>query len=267
MENIIKLLRHLHYLVFWGKTPLANGVYDYLLRLLGKNGLLLDVGCGWGALIVLEANQSREIVGVDVSPSSLRSAKRRARVFKLENVHLIACDACRLPFVNDIFDAAICTEVLEHVNNDQALLEGISSSLKVGGILVVSTPHLYWKKNIMLPMLSRILDNASRQWGHVKDGYTINQLNSLLNNAGLIPIFWGYRLKCFGRVASEIWQSVRYGFPSKSKVLNKFASPIITVLIHPFMQIGNFLDDHYLSENFVGFHLVAKALKQSDSHP
>lgn len=48
-----------------------------------------------------------------------------------------------LPFRDEAFDAALCTEVLEHVPDDRGLLSEIARVLKPGGRLVVTVPFMF----------------------------------------------------------------------------------------------------------------------------
>jgi SAM-dependent methyltransferase len=51
--------------------------------------------------------------------------------------------AAALPFGSAVFDGAICTEVLEHVPDDRALLTELARVLRPGGVLVVTVPFMF----------------------------------------------------------------------------------------------------------------------------
>jgi SAM-dependent methyltransferase len=55
----------------------------------------------------------------------------------------VQADGLRLPFRDDSFPAAICTQVIEHVTSPGRLLGEIHRCLKPGGVLVLSGP-MYW---------------------------------------------------------------------------------------------------------------------------
>ena len=65
-------------------------------------------------------------------------------------VHWLQTAGERLPFVDGAFDRVICTETLEHVDDDSVLARELVRVLKPGGILAVSVPDefsekIFWK--------------------------------------------------------------------------------------------------------------------------
>jgi SAM-dependent methyltransferase len=48
-----------------------------------------------------------------------------------------------LPFMDEAFDGAVCTEVLEHVRHAQALLEEVCRVLRPGAPLVITIPFVF----------------------------------------------------------------------------------------------------------------------------
>lgn len=48
-----------------------------------------------------------------------------------------------LPFRSQVFDGAVCTEVIEHVPGGEALLTELARVLKTGGRLVVTVPSVF----------------------------------------------------------------------------------------------------------------------------
>jgi SAM-dependent methyltransferase len=50
------------------------------------------------------------------------------------------CDAASMPLPDAMFDAVLCTEVLEHVHNPSRVVQEIGRILKPGGQLILSAP-------------------------------------------------------------------------------------------------------------------------------
>lgn len=93
---------------------------------------ILDVGTGMGTN--LEALATRTLAfGTDISVSPLTSAQGHAPV--------AAADAARLPFRDASFAAAVCTEVLEHVDDPAAVFREIARVLRPNGLAFVTAPN------------------------------------------------------------------------------------------------------------------------------
>jgi SAM-dependent methyltransferase len=94
---------------------------------------LLDVGCGTGG--VLAHLQARvRAVGVDRSAQALAYCRRRGLR------HLACAEGGRLPFAPASFDAVLALDVLEHFDDEAALLASLRALLRPGGWLLVSVP-------------------------------------------------------------------------------------------------------------------------------
>ena len=110
------------------------------LNELGKQFSIIDLGCGDGILLYalhskgLLRNASR-VVGVDISEERIR----RLRSFRPFAEGIVG-DVCDLKQVLDnSFDVAISTQVIEHVPDDSRMLGEIQRILKPGGYFYVST--------------------------------------------------------------------------------------------------------------------------------
>jgi SAM-dependent methyltransferase len=96
------------------------------------------------------------------------------------------------------FDLAVCVDILEHIENDDAALCALYRSLRNGGILVLHVPTLYrrypvWKKSLNFDVethvrpgyeLQDILQKVKRAGFSIwSRGYTYGFLETLANNA------------------------------------------------------------------------------------
>lgn len=96
---------------------------------------LLEVGCGTGN--ILENIDSKKTVGIDLSKYLLQKTQQK----NIPNLHLVNANAEDLPFKKNSFHKAICSEVIEHVQNPQSLLSEIWRILDSKGRLVISIPN------------------------------------------------------------------------------------------------------------------------------
>jgi 2-polyprenyl-3-methyl-5-hydroxy-6-metoxy-1,4-benzoquinol methylase len=101
---------------------------------------VLDVGCGIGRWSRLLAQRGATVTGVDLSPTMIAEAERRARACGLEGrCRFIVQDSSSLE-IDGAFDLILCVTVLQHVLDVGALrsaLRRIVSHLAPGGRLVV----------------------------------------------------------------------------------------------------------------------------------
>jgi trans-aconitate methyltransferase len=111
-------------------------------RLLGAGAkqpgaTILDIGCGPGDLL-LELSKhypDAKLTGVDVSASGLEQAQA-----KLPNAQFLQTDLIETQPDADPSNFAVCSEVLEHVDNPVTLLRHSSSLIATEGTLVVTVP-------------------------------------------------------------------------------------------------------------------------------
>ena len=79
---------------------------------------ILDFGCGGGWLSKILASCNREVVGVDLSHSLIKSAKRAA-----PTVTFFVGDGMNLPFRKGAFDAVVSIAALHHLDVRKGLKE------------------------------------------------------------------------------------------------------------------------------------------------
>jgi SAM-dependent methyltransferase len=161
---------------------------DLSLLGVGPGTRLVDVGCGEGRHVVEAARRGAVAVGVDVAPAFRDGARRGWGDFAL-------ADGARLPFDPASFDAAVCTEVLEHVDDPVACIAELSRVLRPGGRLAVSVPttmteDLFW----------RFPGYARTPGGHVRV-FRTGELARLLRRQG----FRLYDLRYRHSLASLYW--------------------------------------------------------------
>ncbi len=89
-------------------------------------GLILDAGAGYGTWRPA-LDKCGHVVAVDISRQGDADA---------------AADLKKLPFRDDTFDAAFCSQVIEHEREPTALLAELGRVVKRDGTLVLTAPHL-----------------------------------------------------------------------------------------------------------------------------
>lgn len=97
---------------------------------------ILDVGCGSGVLIekISKWNGNLKLTGIDIAETEVKKATNLypQHTFKTLNFE-------RDTYRNKKFDGIICSEVIEHIPNDEIFLQNIYKNLKEGGFLYITT--------------------------------------------------------------------------------------------------------------------------------
>jgi 2-polyprenyl-3-methyl-5-hydroxy-6-metoxy-1,4-benzoquinol methylase len=101
---------------------------------------VLDVGCGVGRWSRLLASRGARVTGVDLSPTMIAQAERRAAASGLtDRCRFIVQDTAALE-VGGTFDLILCVTVLQHLTDLTALrcaLRRMARHLEAGGRLVL----------------------------------------------------------------------------------------------------------------------------------
>lgn len=151
------------------RRAVQKPIVDAFVPARGKR--VIDVGAGRG-LYTLETLVSRFqwVVAVEVREDHLAYLAEQRRVRRLSNLRLVRASAECLPFKVGVFDTVVCTEVIEHLNDDRTGVAELARVLQPGGRLVLSVP----------------VPPAPRHDGaHVHEGYTYEQLRRLLEEQNL----------------------------------------------------------------------------------
>ncbi len=104
------------------------------------DAVILDAGCGRGFYLNYYRYVSDvKLVGIELEHEIICKAK--ANVGRLPNIALLNATIYQLPFPDNFFHAAILSEILEHLEDDEAAVREIYRVLKPGGVMVVTVPN------------------------------------------------------------------------------------------------------------------------------
>lgn len=155
----------------------STSYWDEPVRLLRqrlqRNGLaessfqdkhVLDAGCGGGRYTVAwKLLGAKSATGVDVSPTNISDAQRRADQAGIGGVQFQCGDVLHLPFATSSFDIAFSNGVLHHTTDWKQGLAELLRVLRPGGLgwlyLIENPGGLFWD---IIELLRAILKEDSR---------------------------------------------------------------------------------------------------------
>ena len=101
-----------------------------------RNVRILDIGCGFGETLGYHKARGCDVYGVDADENIRRVAEKFGY-----NVHVGLFDPNS--YDSEFFDYVTMDQVIEHVTDPLAAMQGIAKVLKPGGIAILSTPNAY----------------------------------------------------------------------------------------------------------------------------
>ena len=135
-------------------NPLDNPAQDTFIKLehlgrylfacdyLKKHSItenVLDIACGTGYGCYLLSKQIKNVVGID------KNIEEVELQYKKDNITFIEEDIDKTDLTST-YQAIVCFETLEHVNNPNRLLKQISKSLSSKGLFLLSIPNEKYEK-------------------------------------------------------------------------------------------------------------------------
>ncbi len=146
-------------------------------RLSDFNGKkIFDLGCSNGTVSYFLKKNGGQWIHADLDMENILTART------LLNDNLFQFSEGSLSVGDRQFDLVIALDVLEHLDNDVAMLREIRRILKPNGTVIVSTPIsggffiLNWFKEKM--------GLTPEIYGHKREGYSLRQLADLLEDNG-----------------------------------------------------------------------------------
>jgi len=228
--------------VFHG-DPAGFDRWRWLVRHLQPGPLrTLDAGCGSGAFTLYAAKIGNEALGLSFDQRNTEVARTRANILGVFNARFLQVDLRDLSQVSEdlgLFDQIICFETIEHIMDDHRLMADLSSLLKPGGRLLLTTPYKHYR-HLFGDKLS-----VSEDGGHVRWGYTHEEIRRLFDQYGLEVQVEGYisgfvsqQITNLQRILSRLQGKLAWAFTFPLRVFQWVDRPLTRVLGYPHLSIG-----------------------------
>lgn len=163
---------------------------------------ILDAGCGSGVHMSLLLQKCRQVVGIDISPSMIRSAQEHLRQSGLVNWKIQVGDVRKIPFKNGEFSWVLALGLLDYVDSVGDVLKEIHRVLSLSGqavltvpkkpslfgILRLSTGNLVKDKLFGLPPVKNVMNEKDLRSTLGRVGFRILAIESLWTTMWIVKV-------------------------------------------------------------------------------
>jgi SAM-dependent methyltransferase len=219
----------------------------------------LDIGSDNGVISYLLRSQGGTWKSADLDEGSVTAIR------ELVGSEVYQIDGGRTSFEDGEFDKVVIVDFLEHIPEDGKFIDELHRLLKPGGELIVNVPH---NKYSLLRKFRRQIGQTDEKHGHLRPGYTLDSLKSLLGSKFELQTYKAYS-KFFSELVDTL---VVFGVsilrggkedPSKKglivtgKDLDKFKSSFrLYSMIYPIVWLVSKLDHLLFFRS--GYMLIVK---------
>lgn len=116
--------------------PLLTDRQKWAFSWMPKSQIVIDIGSSASPLCWFLKQKAALAIAVDIDRQALEYLRQQE-----VDVIPIEASAKSLPFVSESVDTVLLLDVLEHVKDEQAVIDEVYRVLKKGGTLILSVPH------------------------------------------------------------------------------------------------------------------------------
>lgn len=162
---------------------LAYGAHQKIIKYVGSNKKVLDVGCADGYLGKEFKNNGCFVVGIEDVVQKAEIAKK-----SLDDVVIGDIEELKtLPYPENFFDVIVFADVLEHLIMPDSVLVSFKKYLKEEGVIIISVPNIA-RIDIRIKLL---LGEFNYTQGGILDKthlrfFTLDSMRRLLTDSGYV---------------------------------------------------------------------------------
>ena len=222
---------------------------------------VLDAGSGFGQYVYYLSKRHKDwqIKGVDVKQEQIDDCNRFFKRIGYSNAQFEIADLTKY-VEKELYDFILCVDVMEHIEEDELVLNNYYKSLKKGGMLLISTPSDQGGSDVHHHDNDDYVNDGTHSFvdEHVRDGYGVDEMKEKMKNAGFAKSEVHYQYGKYGKLAWKL--SMKYPILMlNASYLFFIVLPFYYLLIFPVALVLNCLDVKV--KNKTGTGIIAKAWK------
>ncbi len=184
---------------------------------------ILDAGSGTGVFSFELARRFPDagITGIDLLEETINVCRHISKKLDVTNVRFLHGKVENVK-EKKVFDLIMCVDILEHIEDDQKVLERLYEAAAPNGVLILHVPSLYrrypiWKKSYNFDVQT-----------HVRRGYIFDEIREKVSRTGFSINKSGYTYGFWETLANNISYMI-----TRARMQNK----ILYSLVFPFLNI------------------------------
>lgn len=107
-----------------------------------RDGLILDIGCGYGLHAFHLGRRCKKVIGIDISVKAIEGAVNMSKCIKTSNAEFRCSRIEDAEFKDGYFDKVFSICVLQHIYNYKEVLKEVYRVLKKNGHMILSVDSL-----------------------------------------------------------------------------------------------------------------------------
>ena len=214
---------------------------------------IYDAGAGFGQYTYWLSSKSRKwnITAIDVKDEQVADCNAFFSKIGRTQVKFEVGDVTKFTKA-DTFELVVCVDVMEHILEDEASLKCYSTSLKSGGMLIISTPSDQGGSDVHEEGEGSFIEE------HVRDGYNIDDIRAKCLRNGFTKVEARYSYGAPGKISWKLSMKWPLLMLQASKLFF-ILLPFYYVIAYPIAFVLNMFDVRM--KHSTGTGLIVKAWK------
>ena len=214
---------------------------------------IYDAGAGFGQYTYWLSSKSRKwnITAIDVKDEQVADCSAFFSKIGRTQVKFEVGDVTKFTKA-DTFELVVCVDVMEHILEDEAALKCYSTSLKSGGMLIISTPSDQGGSDVHEEGEGSFIEE------HVRDGYNIDDIRAKCLRNGFTKVEARYSYGAPGKISWKLSMKWPLLMLQASKLFF-ILLPFYYVIAYPIAFVLNMFDVRM--KHSTGTGLIVKAWK------